>query len=251
MNIYDIEQEYLDIERELEENEGEITPELEERININQENLTKKVKAYTEVIKSLESNIEQIKKEKDRLTNLQKSKEKTIDSLNKILIEAVNKFGDCNKSGNKFIDFGLGKVIIRNTTVVELNNSLVERTGNAIGRFFTWCIINNVQVQNITRKDLIEFINQTTPAEEMDGIDIPMLTEKDLDNIKFKFTLNTTVDEILCTNEGRKLYNILSNSNLKIDTSADKTAIKKTAEAKEHFVPAYAEIKPNQSLNIK
>ena len=52
MNIWQIQQDLLDIFNELEDNGGELTPELEEKLAVTQEDFKNKIKSYGEVIKS-------------------------------------------------------------------------------------------------------------------------------------------------------------------------------------------------------
>ena len=47
MNLYQIEQDLLELYTQIEENNGEITPEIEERLKITQENFTNKLENYT------------------------------------------------------------------------------------------------------------------------------------------------------------------------------------------------------------
>ena len=63
MNIFEIQQELLDIFAELEENGGELTEELEQKLNVTQENFKTKVKGYSDVIKVNKSEIDLIDKE--------------------------------------------------------------------------------------------------------------------------------------------------------------------------------------------
>ena len=49
-NIYNIQQNLLSIFEQIEENEGELTPELELALQINQANFKNKVRDYTKVI---------------------------------------------------------------------------------------------------------------------------------------------------------------------------------------------------------
>ena len=119
-NIFNIKNELLAIFDELEENEGELTPELEEKLNITQEEFRDKIKSYSNVVKMLENDIANIKEEKTRLSDLQKSKEKSIERLKKIMVESIEMFGDTTKPGSKFIDFGTGKVSVRQTQAVEV-----------------------------------------------------------------------------------------------------------------------------------
>ena len=113
-SIYNIQQDLLEIFDQIEANEGEITPELEEQLNITQEQFKSKIKDYSNVIKMLETDIAAIKEEKARLSDLQKSKEKNIERLKKIMVEAIENFGDTTKTGGKYVDYGTGKVSVRN-----------------------------------------------------------------------------------------------------------------------------------------
>ena len=126
-NIYNIEKDLLSILDELEDNEGELTPELEEKLIIKQDEFKAKIKSYSNIIKMLECDIKAIKEEKDRLNNLQKSKEKTIERLKKIMIDAIEMFGNSTKTGGKYIDYGTGKVSMRNTHAVEVEEDSVNR----------------------------------------------------------------------------------------------------------------------------
>ena len=57
-NIFDIQQDLTSIFEELEENGGELTEELYEKLNISQEEFKSKVEAYINVIKSAKNDIE-------------------------------------------------------------------------------------------------------------------------------------------------------------------------------------------------
>ena len=93
-SIYNIQQNLLDIFNQIEENCGEITPELEEQLNMSKDEFEDKIKSYTCVIHQLESDLCAIKEEKDRLDSIKKSKEKTIESLKRIMVEAIQLFGN-------------------------------------------------------------------------------------------------------------------------------------------------------------
>lgn len=121
MNIFDIQQDLISVFSEIEENEGELTPELEEKLAITQENFRNKVEAYIGQIKQLNSDIDLIDQESKRLVNRKKIKKNSIDFLKKILAEAIYNFGDTSKTGTKFLDYGTGRVSVKETQAVELN----------------------------------------------------------------------------------------------------------------------------------
>jgi hypothetical protein len=104
-NIFNIAEEYLSLCNEIEELEGELTPELEERLTITQEELEKKIKAYFHIIQTKESESKLIDDEINRLLEVKKSKENVVEKLNERMLFAVKVFGEDGKSGNKILNY--------------------------------------------------------------------------------------------------------------------------------------------------
>lgn len=90
--LYTIEQEYMILADEIISNEGELSPELEERLMINQDQLEQKGKGYGYIIKDIESEIDAIDIELKRLSLLKKSREKAVDRLKESLSQAMQLF---------------------------------------------------------------------------------------------------------------------------------------------------------------
>ena len=249
-NIFNIKQELLAIFDELEENEGELTPELEEQLNIKQEEFRDKIKSYSNVVKMLENDIVDIKAEKARLNDLQKSKEKTIERLKKIMIDAVELFGDTTKSGSKYLDFGTGKVSIRNTQVVEVEEDVTDRFVNRALSCLRWYQQNN-QLDTITTADVLDYCNSKSPDEETNGDEITILSKEDIAQIKANIDLDISVNDLLTTESGMKLAKALAEySVFTCKAKVSKTDIK--ANAKEnHTMPVFAKLVDNQTLTIK
>lgn len=247
-NIYQIKQELLAIFDELEENGGELTPELEEQLNISQEEFKSKIKDYSNVVKMLENDIIDIKAEKARLNDLQKSKEKTIERLKKIMIDAIELFGDTTKSGSKYLDYGTGKVSIRNTQVVEVEEDITDRFVNRFLTCLRWYQQNN-QLDTITSSDVLEYCNSKSPDEEDEEITI--LSEEDIAQIKADINLDIPISELLTTERGMKLAKALAEyAVFTCKSKISKTDIK--ANAKEnHTIPVFAKLVDNQTLTIK
>ena len=247
-NIYQISKELLSIFDELEENGGELTPELEEQLNITQEEFRDKIKSYSNVVKMLENDIIDIKAEKARLNDLQKSKEKTIERLKKIMIDAVELFGDTTKSGSKYLDYGTGKVSIRNTQVVEVEEDITDRFVNRFLTCLRWYQQNN-QLDTITSSDVLEYCNSKSPNEEDE--EITVLSEEDIAQIKADINLDIPISELLTTERGMKLAKALAEyAVFTCKSKISKTDIK--ANAKEnHTMPVFAKLVDNQTLTIK
>lgn len=247
-NIFNIKQELLSIFDELEENGGELTPELEEQLNITQEEFRDKIKSYSNAVKMLENDIIDIKTEKARLNDLQKSKEKTIERLKKIMIDAVELFGDTTKSGSKYLDYGTGKVSIRNTQVVEVEEDITDRFVNRFLTCLRWYQQNN-QLDTITAADVLDYCNSKSPDEEDDEITI--LSEEDIAQIKADINLDIPISDLLTTERGMKLAKALAEySVFTCKSKISKTDIK--ANVKEnHTMPVFAKLIDNQTLTIK
>ena len=101
MNIFQLEQEYLSLMAEIEANEGELTDELIKKLEVNSSNFASKMDAYANIIAVFEGNNAIIEDEQKRLSALHKSNETSIASMKKIMITALELFGNVGKSGNR------------------------------------------------------------------------------------------------------------------------------------------------------
>jgi hypothetical protein len=92
-NIYNITTEFLQLEAQLIENGGELTPEIEQTLIINKDELQHKSIQYGYVIKSLSDNVDAIDAEIKRLQGIKKVNENAIDRLKDTLSSAMQLFG--------------------------------------------------------------------------------------------------------------------------------------------------------------
>lgn len=248
-NIYQISQELLSIFDIIEENGGELTPELEEALTLTQESFNNKIKDYTNVVKVLQNEIMDIKVEKARLNELQKSKEKTIDRLKSIIIKAINDFGTANKSGVKSIDYGTGKVSIRKSTTVEVDedniNSFVKRYVNGLNWYN---MQNQLDRSIIDDATLLQYANQTDDDSELVDLNY---TKEDIAKLNANIDVNVSLDELISSNKGFELAKALIKfGRFDIKASVNKNDIKSTA-TETKFVPAFARVVTNENLTIK
>lgn len=250
-NIYQLSQELLSIFDEIEENGGELTPELEEQLNITQDTFREKIKSYADVIKTLDNDIVDIKAEKARLNDLQKSKEKTIERLKKIVADAIDTFGDSTKTGGKFIDYGTGKISVRQTQSVEIDEDITNRFINRYLSAIKW-YANNNQLDTVSPDEVLEYCNSLSPDEEDNNEELINLNYDDLSLLKANVELDISVDQLLNTEIGMKLAKAISEfTSFTCKAKADKTAIKNSAKSDRHFMPAYAKLINNKSITIK
>lgn len=252
-NIYNIQQSLFSIFDELEENGGDLTPELEEQLNITQEQFKSKIKDYSNVIKMLESDIVAIKEEKARLSDLQKSKEKNIERLKKIMVEAIENFGDTTKAGGKYVDYGTGKVSVRNSQAIKVEEDSVNRFVNRLITSLKWYNENN-QLHNglVDPIDVIAFANSKTQEEEDDNVEVDLYDTKDTENLAISVDLDIDIPTLLTTEKGINLAKALLDYNIfSIKAKADKKGIKDEAKSEQHFMPVFAKLVTNKSISIK
>jgi len=90
-SLYNIEQEYLEIANQLED--GELSPELEAALAINEQQLQGKAVAYAYVIKEAEDTVSIIDQEIKRLTALKKVEQNKVTRLKETISNAMNLYG--------------------------------------------------------------------------------------------------------------------------------------------------------------
>lgn len=245
MNIYQIQQDLLAIFDELEENGGELTPELEEKLAITQEEFKDKIESYANVIKKLKDDLRVIDTEVNRLRGIKESKSKTIDKLEEIIIKAIDEFGDTKKSGVKYLDYVTGEVSVRKTQIVEVNEPLVKYVGDYLGRMITFkkeCNQLGV-IDHIERSEIVTDVAQNTDMA---------VGGADLDHINVDLSLTIPLKD-LATGEGYPaLREIAKYSDFyKLSTSVSKTTIKPELKENGSCMPNLAKLCTNESLTIK
>lgn len=232
MNIFQISQDLLDVYQELEDNGGELTEDLEAKLTISQADFKTKVKSYTDVIKYTKSDIKLIDEEIVRLKDLKESKNKAIARLEKVIIWAIDMFGDSTKSGGKFIDFGTGKVSVRNSEKVEVDDEFAE---DAVNKF-------------------MEEIRQIAYTKELGSNDIEdLVTIPDdvIDGISAELKVSIPLKEFYGSagNILRALYE--SNKVFKYSPSISKTELKDKLKENPDAYPMLAHLVQNKTLSIK
>jgi len=156
-NIFNLEQEYLQLISEIEELDGEITPEIEERLAINSQNVHNKLRSYRYITLMIDGDIRVIDDEIERLKNLKESKSKAIERVRKVMLDAVLLFGTDGKSGNKKMDFAEFKMWTTNRKSVFISN---EDTFNNTDYL-------NYKLGNNLNKETFDKISKLIEGEEV------------------------------------------------------------------------------------
>lgn len=98
-SIFAIQREYFDLANAIEDAGGEIGADQEELLIQNQLDFEKKVKSYIYIIKKKEARATLLDDEIKRLTALKKSTNKTIESFETVIVNALKLYGTQDKNG--------------------------------------------------------------------------------------------------------------------------------------------------------
>ena len=235
-NIFELGTKLKQIFNFIEENDGELTPELEQELDITQENFKDKIEAYCQALTMYNSDIDCCKEEKSRINGIQNVKKNTVERIKQKLLEAVESFGEIGKSGNKIIEIPTRKLYTKGTTSIEENELRKIH--------LTQCVVNfirELQEQGILElgeeidiNGFLASINAIAKAdyETPDALGNPPVEEfipytvADLQAIRINCSFEKSLSSILSshTNLG---YFIASNSfDCQIDSSIDKDIVK-------------------------
>lgn len=171
MNLYEISEELLSILSEVEDNEGELTPELEERLTINQEEFKSKAYSYATFIKELEGRVALANTEIERINRYKKGKQNLIETLKANLLTGLQLFGE--KDAKKPLwrmEVGTFKLGTRRSEVVNLYDETVIED--------RW---KRLAVGNLSLADKVRILEAVGKSEEEVKltIDIPKTPIKD------------------------------------------------------------------------
>lgn len=206
-NIFELGTQLQKIFEVIEENDGELTPELEEELDITEENFKDKIEAYCQALTIYKSDVDCCKNEKDRINSVQNIKKNTIERIKQRLLEAVEQFGEIGKKGNKVIETSTRKLFTKSTTSIEENetrrNNLVYHLLSFIGELSQQGILElgeTIDVNgllasiNANAKAQYEYPNKfgNSPVEEF----VPY-TIADLQAIKLNITESVSLYNML------------------------------------------------------
>lgn len=116
--LFNITEEQRQLVAEIEAMDGELTPEMEEKLVINKSELNHKAVAYNEVITTKNTQNDMIKAEIKRLQSWAKRNDKIVERLEENLLNAVKTFGE--------FEVGLTKFGTRKSTSTEVDADMVN-----------------------------------------------------------------------------------------------------------------------------
>lgn len=251
-SIFDIDRELYALYDEIEEAGGEITPEIEEKLELNGQEMTNKVRSITNFINSLNADILAIKSETDRLDKLKKSKENTITGLTNLVLFAIKKYGVADKQGKKWIDWGTGKVTIRKSETVEVNSKKLDAINDMLKVTFANGIYTGTLNQNssVDEQALLDAIVNT--AKESGDYECSEIEIEDLDDVNIEVTVPVKLTDLLKGDGYQLMTNVgaVNRDGWKFKPSIDKKLMKVKIKD-DGCVSNIAEIVENDNLTIK
>lgn len=251
-SIFEIDRELYALYDEIEEAGGEITPEIEEKLELNGQEMTNKVRSITNFINSLNADILAIKSETDRLAKLKKSKENTITGLTNLVLFAIKKYGVADKKGKKWIDWGTGKVSIRKSETVEVNSKKLDAINDMLKVTFANGIYTGTLNQNssVDEQALLDAIVNT--AKESGDYECSEIEIEDLDDVNIEVTVPVKLTDLLKGDGYQLMTNVgaVNRDGWKFKPSIDKKLMKVKIKD-DGCVSNIAEIVENDNLTIK
>lgn len=248
--IFQIDAELMDVFQELEENGGELTPELEETLKNGGEAITAKVKSMCNYIDYLKSDKDLISKELDRLKALKKTKDSAISNITKLVVWAIEKYGTADKKGKQWIDWNTGKVSIRPSKNVEVYQDKLDAIADDINMTFTNGVFTNTLSES-TAIDIPALIDTLQHKQDENGNNTPIeVEESDLSVINVDVTMSVPLTDILNGVGFKTVAGIVTNTNnYNFKAYVDKTQLKSLII--DGIGTNLGEIKDNKGLNIK
>lgn len=250
-SIFNIEADLEAIFMELEDNGGELTPEIEEKLKITQENFENKVSKYVKAIRYYEDNVSILKGRKKGIDDLLKVRENRAKRLRAVITDAVSRYGIKGKSGNRVFEFWDAKLFTRNTEAVELKEDriavLTEEFFDYARELYRQGILETGE--DIDPTGMLEAINAVCVAKY--GEDFVPFTMGDFANTRYKISFDLTPKELLTdTQYILKAFSALTYCS-DVAFCTPKDSIKGYIKTIDESDLSIAELKVNTSISIK
>ena len=244
MNIFNIDKQLEHIYAEIEDNDGEITPDIEEALAVTEANFKSKIESYCELVKQVTYDVEAVNSEIMRLQDLKKRKLGSLESIKRLLVSFIEKYGEVTKSGNKYIDYGIGKVSVRSNKVCVTNDTLIDSVSSGLFSYLNMLAYNK-QLQctdGLEDAELLDAIEEYTGNDNVSLADIKDITT----NISFDIPLAD-----LIKGDGYRFVGSFIDyiKDFKTKSKVNKTELKKLIDDGSYSALANVEI--NKTVQIK
>lgn len=254
MNIFNISRELEDIFYQIEENGGEITPELEEKLAITEDRLHDKLDGYRRVHSKLMSDAKTCKEEETRIAKLRKTKENQAERLKNTMLAAVQQFGALGKSGNRLINLPDAKLYTKASSCIEVDNNRAAILMQLFLDVYQTAWDNDTleaEHGSLSNNDLLYRIN-TKLVELYPNQEVIPFTMDDIFSLNINFHFSYSIGELNGVDKFSLLkawYDNAEISNNFIEADVNKTEVKN--KIKDLYNITIANIVEHDSLIIK
>lgn len=249
-SLYTIQEELLKLFGEVEANDGEITEEQLDILNIKEEELKDKLESYHKAIQSWKADMAACKEEEKRIYNTRKKYENRIERLKNIMLETVNTFGADGKN-NKFIELPTARIYTKSSKSVEVDEERTALLINAMICFITEAYNNDCLYtgNDVDFAGILQAVNANVIAEQ--GSNFKPYTIEDLAILSVDVTYNGSFMTMFTGKE--KVLELIASLyiNTIVKQNTPKEAFKYTIEVNGPDKITIAKIVENQSLQIK
>ena len=253
-SIYEISTELQQIIDNIEENGGEVDEFVENALAIKQEELEQKIDNYCSAIAMINSDVECCKNEKQRINNLQTTKKNIVAKLKNVILEAVLKWGQDGKSGNKVLNLPTHKLFTKSVEKLKVDTSRVETLSFYLSKY-----INELKKEGILTtgpdidlKGMLAAVNAIIKANN--GENYVPFTINDLAYIQLEISCRCSFAELFDGSHDFAINAVGDYSN-SISTEVDEENLKQSIKTAESLniapTTTIATIETVDSLTIK
>ena len=251
-SLYQISEDLLTIFANIEENEGEVTEEELQALEIKQEELNEKLASYKKAIRVWNADVDACKAEEKRLKDARTVKENRIEKLKSRMLEAVLTFGYEGKPNakgktNHYYELPDGRMYTRTSESVELDENRLIILKNLIPVVCS----ESYKIDGIGNpRILVDVLNLINEQLHIYYEGAPDFTITDLNNIRFDYKDHVDIVDLILSYSGQ-LRNVgVDVTTYGVDISTDKQQLKLILHDPDKEL-TIAKLKESQSLTIK
>lgn len=249
-SLYKIQEELINLFVEIENNDGEVTDEQLELLNVKEEELSKKLDDYHKAIQSWKADIDSCKLEEKRINSVRKKYENRISRLKNHMLDAVNMFGENGKT-NKFIELPTVRIYTKNSKSVEIDETRINILISTMRQYIIELYKNDVLYvgNDVDFAGILQAINAIVIAEQ--GETFKPFTLDDLALLEVDITYTDTFVHAFLKH--KSVLELIGNDyiNVTIKNNTLKDSIKQRIEIVGQDVITIGKIVENQSLQMK
>ena len=168
------------------------------------------------------------------------------------MVDAIQIFGDISKSGTRFIDFGTGKVSLRHSDSIEVDEAGTKQFVNRFFGYFNWLKYTNAFDQvELDVKEIADYCNTTRQNGEEEPV-VTEYTEDDIVNLQADLGLRVSLKDVITTPQGRNLIKAMMDYTSVISSKPviDKASVKKEFKAT-GAIPTFTNYVSKDNIVIK